>query len=288
MSTRSDNPSRRQTLYGLGTAGLALTAATTAQAQGTTNAGRPLAGKVAIVTGARNNQGRAYAAALAGLGVNVVIHYHRVETRNEAADTAGLVEKAGAKAILIQGDLTNSENVKKLFDAAQTTFGGTDIVVHTVGAIIKKPLAQFTDAEFERLDAINNRALFYTMREAANRVRNGGRIIAIGTSLTAGSAPGYAVYAGTKAPVEEYTRMLARELGEKRITVNAIAPGPLDNTFFHAAETPQSTAFAASLSVERRLGKIEDIVPLVEFLAQPPSQWVNGQTLWINGGYLTR
>ncbi|MEM1396445.1 MAG: SDR family oxidoreductase, partial [Pseudomonadota bacterium] len=137
-------------------------------------------------------------------------------------------------------------------------------------------------------DAINNRALFYSLREASLRVRDGGRIINTGTSLLAGAAPGYAIYSGTKAPVEEYTRMLAKELGAKRITVNSFAPGPVDTPFFHEQETEQSAAYAARLSTEQRLGAIDDIVPVVAFLASADSQWVNGQTIWINGGYLTR
>ena len=161
-------------------------------------------------------------------------------------------------------------------------------MVNNAGAIIKKPMAEFTDAEFERLEAINNRGLFYSLREAAIRVREGGRIINTGTSLLAGAAPGYSIYSGTKAPVEEYTRMLAKELGPKRITVNAIAPGPVDTPFFHGQETEQSAAYAARLSTEQRLGTVDDIAPLVGFLADPAAQWINGQTVWINGGYLTR
>ena len=126
------------------------------------------------------------------------------------------------------------------------------------------------------------------MREGARRLRDKGRIIAIGTSLTAGAAPGYAVYGGTKAPVEEFARMMAKELGSKGITVNTIAPGPLDNPFFHAAETPESAAYAARLSVEGRLGTEDDIVPVVAYLTSPDSQWQNGQTFFVNGGYLTR
>lgn len=285
MTTTFD---RRNVLTGMGLAGLAAAAVSqSAQAQGVAQS-KSLAGKVAIVSGARNNLGRAYSVALANMGANVVVHYHRAETRDQAEETARLVRATGAKAALVQGDLSKPENVKAMYDTAQREFGGVDIVINNAGAIIKKPIAQFTDEEFERLDGINNRAVFYSLREAANRVRNNGRIINMGTSLLAASAPGYAAYSGTKAPLEEYTRKLARELAEKRITVNTIAPGPLDTPFFHGQETPQSAAFAANLSVERRLGKIDDVVPLVTFIASPDAQWVNGQTLWINGAYTTR
>jgi NAD(P)-dependent dehydrogenase (short-subunit alcohol dehydrogenase family) len=279
--------SRRQGLMALGlaAAGAAMGAAT-ASAQ--VPASRPLAGRGAIVSGARNNLGRAFAVALAGLGAGVVVHHHRPASRAEAEETARLVTAAGGRAVIVQGDLGEARNVRAMYDAAEAAFGGIDIVVNNAGAIIKKPLAEFTDEEFERLDAINNRALFYSLREAGRRMRDGGRIINIGTSLLAGSAPGYTIYAGTKAPVEEYSRMMARELSGRRITVNTVAPGPIDTPFFHGQETPASVAFATNLAVERRLGRVEDVVPLVTFLARPDSEWVNGQTLWINGGYVTR
>ncbi|MDX8354727.1 SDR family oxidoreductase [Cognatiyoonia sp. IB215182] len=286
MTTNDHAISRRSALTGLGVAALAGAAATQAQAQATVT--KPLAGKVAIVSGARNNMGRAFSVKLAEMGADVVVHYHRAETRDQAEETVRLVEAQGARAALTMGDLGQAENVRAMYETAELNFGGVDIVLNNAGAIIKKPLAEFTDDEFERLDAINNRALFYSLREAATRVRDGGRIINTGTSLLAGAAPGYTIYSGTKAPVEEYTRMLAKELGPKRITVNSFAPGPVDTPFFHDQETEQSTAFAARLSTEQRLGVINDILPIVAFLASPGSQWVNGQTVWINGGYLTR
>lgn len=286
MEIGDKSVSRRSILAGMGAATLAGVAASRASAQvaGT----KPLAGKVAIVSGARNNMGRAFSVKLAEMGANVVVHYHRAETQDQAEETVRLVEAQGAKAALTIGDLSRVENVRAMYDTAEQTFGGVDIVLNNAGAILKKPLAEFSDDEFERLDGINNKGLFYSLREAANRVRDGGRIINTGTSLLAGAAPGYTIYSGTKAPVEEYTRMLAKELGAKRITVNSFAPGPVDTPFFHGQETEQSAAYAARLSTEQRLGAIDDIVPIVAFLASPESQWINGQTVWINGGYLTR
>jgi NAD(P)-dependent dehydrogenase (short-subunit alcohol dehydrogenase family) len=175
-----------------------------------------------------------------------------------------------------------------VFDTALREFGHVDIVVNTVGLIVKKPLAEVTEADYERSQRANTKGTLFVMQEAARRMADNGRIIHIGTSLTAGSTPGYALYAGTKAPAEEFTRMLAKEIGKRGITVNNVAPGPLDNSFFHAAETPQSVGFAANLSVAGRLGREADITPVVEFLASPQAQWLTGQVLWVNGGYLTR
>jgi NAD(P)-dependent dehydrogenase (short-subunit alcohol dehydrogenase family) len=289
---------RRRVLGGLSAlAGVAAAvAAVSAQGQTSTSASaamaattdKPLKGKAAIVTGARNNQGRAYAAALAAMGANVVVHYHRAETKDQAEETARVVRVNGAKAVLVQGDLADLANVKIVFDAAQSSFGRIDVLVNTVGYIVKKPMTEITEADYERSQRANTKAILFTMQEAARRMDDNGRIINIGTSLTAGSAPGYSLYAGTKASGEEFVRMLSKEIGKRGITVNNIAPGPLDNPFFHQAETPQSVAFATNLSVSGRLGKESDITPVVAFLAGPQSQWVNGQTLFVNGGYLTR
>jgi NAD(P)-dependent dehydrogenase (short-subunit alcohol dehydrogenase family) len=284
---------RRRVLGGLtALAGVAAAAAVNAQGQATSSAtattDKPLKGKAAIVTGARNNQGRAYAAALAAMGADVVVHYHRAETKDQAEETARMVRANGAKAVLVQGDLADLANVKKVFDAAQSNFGRIDILINTVGYIVKKPMAEITEADYERSHRANTKSMLFCMQEAARRMNDNGRIINIGTSLTAGAAPGYSLYAGTKASGEEFTRMLSKEIGKRGITVNNVAPGPLDNPFFHQAETPQSAAFAANLSVSGRLGKESDITPVVAFLAGPQSQWVNGQTLFVNGGYLTR
>jgi NAD(P)-dependent dehydrogenase (short-subunit alcohol dehydrogenase family) len=282
--------SRRQFLSGVSAAAaLAATASARGAAAPDGAAGTPaLKGKVAIVTGARNNQGRAYAVALAGLGADVMLHFHRAETKDQNEETARLVRAKGVRVAQAVGDLGEVANVRKVFDVAQENFGRIDIVVNTVGVIVKKPLAEVTEAEYERCQRANTKVTLFVMQEAARRMADGGRIIHIGTSLTAGSAPNYALYAGTKASAEEFTRMLAKEIGKRGITVNCIAPGPLDNSFYHAVETPQTAAAAANLSVMGRLGSEADITPVVEFLASPQSQWVTGQTLWVNGGYLTR
>jgi NAD(P)-dependent dehydrogenase (short-subunit alcohol dehydrogenase family) len=280
---------RRRALSAAGLmTGLAAAGAARATSASAVAAAKPLQGKAAIVTGARNNQGRAYAIALARLGADVVLHFHRAETKEQNDETLHLVREQGARVATVIGDMADAGVAKAVFDAAQNTFGKVDIVVNTVGYIVKKPFAQLTEADYVRSERANVKALFHVFQQSAERLAENGRLIHIGTSLTAGSAPGYALYAGTKAPCEEFTRMVAREVGKRGITVNTIAPGPLDNTFFHAAETPESARFAANLAIVGRLGRESDITPLVTFLAMPESQWVTGQTLWVNGGYLTR
>lgn len=287
----SQSPISLNRRRGLSAAGLlTLAAAGAARAQSAASAvdAKPLQGKVAIVTAARNNQGRAYAVALARLGADVVLHFHRVETREQNNETVRLVREQGVRVATVIGDMADTSVARAVFDTAQNSFGKVDIVVNTVGYIVKKAFAQLTEADYVRSERANVKALFQVFQQSAQRLAENGRLIHIGTSLTAGSAPGYALYAGTKAPCEEFTRMVAREVGKRGITVNTIAPGPLDNTFFHAAETPESARFAANLAIVGRLGKESDITPLVTFLAMPESQWVTGQTLWVNGGYLTR
>jgi NAD(P)-dependent dehydrogenase (short-subunit alcohol dehydrogenase family) len=293
-TTTPDSPARRSLLGSLGGASAMIALAAGASGvlaqdnKAAAKDGKELKGKVAIVTGARNNQGRAYAIALGSMGADVVVHYHRAETKDQADETARLVRATGARVSLVQGDLGDVANVKKVFDTAEKDFGRVDLLVHTAGLIIKKPMVEVTEADYERSHRANTKAALFAMAEAGKRMKDNGRIVIIGTSLTAGSAPQYALYAGTKAPTEEFARMMAKEVGKRGITINVVAPGPLDNPFFHAAETPQSVQFATNLSVAGRLGKVEDVVPLIEFLASPRSQWITGQTLWINGGYLTR
>ncbi|MGL4883234.1 MAG: SDR family oxidoreductase [Waterburya sp.] len=252
------------------------------------NPERELTGKVAIVTGARANIGRSSSEALAKHGADVVVHYHRKETRDQAEETARLVEAQGTRAALVDGDLGQVETVMRTFDTAFENFGQLDILVNNAGAILKKPIAEVTDQDLERMINVNSRGTFLCMREAARRISDNGRIINIGSSLLAGMAPNYSAYAGTKATMEEITRMGAKELGERGITVNTIAPGPIDTPFFRSQETAETTEFASSLAVAGRLGTVSDIIPLLEFLALPSSQWITGQTIWINGGYLTR
>ncbi|NAS13966.1 SDR family oxidoreductase [Poritiphilus flavus] len=247
-----------------------------------------LKGKVAIVTGARNNLGRGYAVAFGAAGANVVVHHHKPDSRDQAEETASLVEKAGGKAAIAVGDLGQLSNIEKLFDTAIDQFGRVDILVNNAGQIVKKPLSEVTEEEYDRLANINSKGTFFCMREASRRLADNGRIINIGTTLFGKLTPNYSAYAGTKAGMEEYARALAREVGGRGITVNVVCPGPIDTPFFHSQEPPGAAAYVAKFSVAQRIGEISDVVPLVSFLASERSQWLTGQTFWVNGGYYSR
>jgi NAD(P)-dependent dehydrogenase (short-subunit alcohol dehydrogenase family) len=249
---------------------------------------QPLLDKSAIITGSTRNMGRAFAEALARLGADITVHYHGINAKIEADETANLVRKQGTRAIVVGGDLTNLSVVKRLFDETLNAFKRVDIVINNAGVIIKKPFVEITEEDFDRSFNINAKAAFFIMQEAARHITDNGRIINMGTTLLAATTGFYCVYAGSKAPLEDFTRALAKEVGPRGVTVNTVAPGPIDTPFFHGQENAQSVAYATHASVTNRLGRIEDIVPLIEFLASPQSQWITAQTLFINGGYLTR
>ena len=252
------------------------------------HAGEELAGRAAIVTGSARNMGRAFAAALAGMGADVVVHHHGPASRDDAAETARQVTGHGRRAAVVEGDLADPGNVKRLFEACAGAFGRVDVVVNNAGAIVKKRFVDVTEDDFDRCFGVNAKAAFFVMQEAARRLADGGRIINLGTTILGATIPMYGVYAGSKAPLEDFTRALAREIGHRGITVNTVAPGPIDTPFYHRQETPEAVAHATHGSVAQRLGRIDDVVPVVEFLASPRSQWITAQTLFVNGGFLAR
>jgi len=249
---------------------------------------KELTGNVVIITGAARNMGRGFALHLAEKGANIVVHYHNSKSRAEAEETAHMIENLGAKAGLFEGDLANVPVVKELFAYTMKLFGQVNIVINNAGLVIKKPFTEITEEDFDRSFGTNTKAAFFVMQEAARVMADNGRIINMGTPILGATIPYYSVYAGAKAPLEDFTRSLAKEIGHRGITVNVVAPGPIDTAFYHGAETPGSEARAAQASVAQRLGKIEDIVPIIGFLASADAQWVTAQTIFVNGGYLAR
>ncbi|MBU3006114.1 SDR family oxidoreductase [Paraglaciecola arctica] len=244
--------------------------------------------KVAIITGAARNMGSAFAVALAEQGFDIVVHYNSDTSMLAAKNTTELVQKIGAKALLVKGDLSIFDNVKVLFNKAVETFGRVDVVINNAGKIIKRPVVECTEDDYHQLFNINCKAAFFVMQQAAKCIEDNGRIINMGTSLLAAFTGSYSLYAGSKSPLEHFTRALAKEVGARGITVNTICPGPVDTEFFHGEENEQTVAYLRAASVANRLGKIDDIVPIVKFIASTDSQWTTGQTLFVNGGFVTR
>lgn len=246
-----------------------------------------LSGKVVVVAGASRNLGRLICETVAADGAAVVVHYNSESSAAKAQDVVAAVQKVGASAIAHRADLSRPDEVAGLFDAAEGEFGQVHAVVNTAGMVIKKPLVEATEAEYDEMFGVNAKAAFFTMQEAAKRVGDGGKIVTILTSLLAAYAGDYSLYAGSKAPVEHFTRALSKELFGRNISVNNVAPGPMDTPFFYPAESDDSVAFHKSQSMDGDLTKIEDIAPIVRFLLTD-GWWINGQTLFANGGYTTR
>ncbi|KZN69598.1 SDR family oxidoreductase [Pseudoalteromonas luteoviolacea] len=248
----------------------------------------PLLGKVALVTGAARNMGQAFACNLAEQGCDIIVHYHSEASFTDAEKTAHMVKDLGRKALVVQGDISSASAAENLFIQGIEAFGKVDIVVNNAGAVLKKAFVDYTEQEFDALFNINCKGAFFIMQNAAKRLEDNGRVINIGTSLLGAFTGNYALYAGSKAPLEQFTRTLAKEVGARGITVNTICPGPIDTAFFHAQEDPQSVQYLSAASVSNRLGKVEDIVPMVSFLASEQAQWTTGQTLFVNGGFVAR
>jgi 3-oxoacyl-[acyl-carrier protein] reductase len=237
-----------------------------------------LAGKIAIVTGATRGIGRAIAERLAGAGASVVVGY---ATKAALAEVVvnGIVADGG-RAIAVHADVARENDIRRLFHVAIDRLGPPDIVVANAGILTSGPVADATPADFDACFGVNARGTFLTLVEAARSVADGGRIIAISTNLTLQPFPGYALYAGSKAAVEQFVRVLAREVAARGITVNAVAPGPTDTDMLPEA----ARAGAAATIPLGRLGRPADIADVVAFLASEQARWITGQVLGANGG----
>ncbi|MEH6566597.1 MAG: SDR family oxidoreductase [Halopseudomonas sp.] len=238
--------------------------------------------KVALITGASRGIGAEIARRLAADGFAVAINY-----ANSATEAHKLVEKlaeAGARAVAIQADMAQPEQVRALFAQAEQQLGKLDVLVNNAGIMQTMPLAETSDELFARTFAINVQGVFACLREAATRLNEGGRIINLSSSALALKMPGYSVYNASKAAVEAMTQVLAKELRGRGITVNAVAPGPVETELFLDGKTVEMVQRLAHMSPLERLGQPEDIAAVVSFLASAQGGWVNGQILRANGG----
>lgn len=246
-----------------------------------------LAGRSAVVAAGAKNLGGLISTTLAEKGVNVAVHYNSPATEPDADKTVAAVQDAGVKAIKVQGDLTKPGNVSALFEATVDAFGGVDIAINTVGKLLRKPIVETSEAEYDSMFDINAKAAYFFLQQAGKRLNDGGSVITIVTALLAAFTDGYSTYAGAKSPVEHFTRAAAKEFAARGIPVNNVAPGPMDTPFFYGEETPERVEFHKSQAIRNQLTRIEDIAPLVVFLADE-GHWVTGQTIFANGGYTTR
>jgi 3-oxoacyl-[acyl-carrier protein] reductase len=238
--------------------------------------------KVAIVTGASRGIGAAVAERLARDGFTVVINYSGDVKSAEAL--ARKIEGKGGRALTAKADVSDPNAVRGMFDAAEAAFGGVDILVNNAGIMKLSKIADSDDALFDQHVAVNLKGSFNAMREAAKRLRDGGRIVNFSTSVVGTKLETYGVYTATKAAVETMTSILSKELRGRSITVNAVAPGPVATELFLSGKSPELIDRFARMNPLERLGTPEDIASTVAFLVGPDGGWINGQVLRANGG----
>jgi NAD(P)-dependent dehydrogenase (short-subunit alcohol dehydrogenase family) len=250
-------------------------------------------GKTVIIAGGAKNLGGLIARDLAAHGAKAIaIHYNSAGTKAEAEATVAAVKAAGGEAVTFQADLTTAGAVEKLFADTIAAIGKPDIAINTVGKVLKKPMIDISEAEYDEMTAVNAKTAFFFIKEAGKHLNDNGKICTLVTSLLGAFTPFYAAYAGTKAPVEHFTRAASKEFGQRGISVTAIGPGPMDTPFFYPAEGSDAVAYhktAAALSKFSKTGltDIEDIVPYIRFMVSE-GWWMTGQAILVNGGYTTK
>jgi 3-oxoacyl-[acyl-carrier protein] reductase len=241
-----------------------------------------LAGKLALVTGGSRGIGRAIVERLARDGAAVVFSFLQHQTAAEEVTAA--VAAAGGNALAVRADLGRLAEVRRLFDRAERHLGGLDILVNNAAVVVTTSVAEATEQAYDQVMAVNAKGTFFAIQQAARRLRDGGRIVNLSTVNTVLPAPGVAVYAASKAAVEQFTRVAARELAGRGITVNAVSPGATDTEMFRGANPPDAPERAAALTPLGRLGRPADVADVVAFLVGPDARWLTGQNLRASGG----
>ncbi|WP_237710502.1 SDR family oxidoreductase [Saccharopolyspora spinosa] len=234
------------------------------------------------MTGSSRGIGRAIAERLGADGMSVVVNYRA--DRAAADEVVAKIEASGGRATAVQADVTDPAQLRDLFDAAQRHFGGLDVLVNNVGTARFAPIAEASDEDFDVLFDTNARATFTALREAANRLRDGGRIVVISSGVTAANRPGTGLYGAAKAAGDQLVRVLAKELGPRRITVNSVQPGA---TRTDALAELQPESVLEQMAAQTPLGRIAepaDIADIAAFLASDDSRWVTGQVIHASGG----
>ncbi|WP_446903520.1 SDR family oxidoreductase [Burkholderia sp. YIM B11467] len=238
--------------------------------------------QVALVTGSSRGIGAEIARRLARDGFRVVVNY--AGSAGPAQEVVDAIVAAGGEAIAVQADVADTAATAALFDAAERAFGRVDVVVNSAGVMKLAAIADVDDASFDQTVAINLKGTFNVSREAAKRLRDGGRIVNLSSSVIGMRLPTYGVYIATKAAVEGLTQVLAQEMRGRGISVNAVAPGPVATELFLHGKSPELVDRMANMNPLERLGQPADIAGVVAFLAGPDGAWVNGQILRANGG----
>jgi 3-oxoacyl-[acyl-carrier protein] reductase len=240
--------------------------------------------KTAIVTGASGGIGKEIAERLGADGFGVIVHFSgRADNAEEAVKK---ITNAGGKAVAVEADVTDVASVKALFKQAHTTFGPISVVVHTAGIMPLSPIAKGDVETFDKVIAVNLRGSFLVMSEAASQLVDEGKLIVFSSSVIGKATPTYGPYIASKAGVEGLAKVLANELGERKISVNAIAPGPVSTPLFLKDKSEEMLEGIAKQTPFHRIGETSDIAPVISFLASPASNWITGQVIRVNGGFV--
>jgi len=241
----------------------------------------PLNGKVAIVTGASRGIGRGIAERLGRDGATVVVNY--AGSQQEAEEVATEITAQGGKAIALQANMSNLEDIRRLFQETVEQFGQLDILVNNAGTGIVAAIADVTEEEYDKVFNLNVRGVLFALQEAARRMNDGGRVINISSTTSIHPDAGMAVYAASKAAIKLFTQVLAKEVGDRGITVNTVMPGPTVPGMFDKMP-PEVQQQAAASSPFNRLGTPQDIADIVAFLVSEEARWLTGQDFSANGG----
>lgn len=238
--------------------------------------------KVVLITGSSRGIGAAIALKVSQAGAKVIINY--AGSKEPAEKLAQEINANGGEALAIKADVSNSAEVKNLFDESIAHFGKIDVLINNAGIMITKLIKDTTDEDFDRHFNINVKGTFNTMREAASKLADNGSIINFSTSVNRIMLPGYATYVATKSAVEQLTRVFSKEIGSRGINVNSVSPGPTNTELFTTGKSEEVIARLASLSAFNRIGETNDIANVVVFLASDDAKWINAQNIGVNGG----
>ena len=243
-----------------------------------------LQGKTAIVTGASRGIGREIALKLGKLGAAVVVNY--VKNGQLAEEVSSEIISLGGRALPVQADMRKINEIETLFNRAIENFGAVDILINNAGTILYKKIEDVTEEEFDDIFECNVKGLFFACQQAAKKMANGGKIINISSSLTKQMMPTYGAYAATKGAVEQITKVLSKELGQKRISVNSISPGPVDTELFTQGKSEEQIKFLSNMAAFGRIGAPIDIANVVALLVSDEAGWITGQNVCANGGFV--
>lgn len=238
--------------------------------------------KVAIVTGSSRGIGSAIAQRLSDEGAKIVVNY--AGSSDKAQEVVAQIEAKGGNAIALQADVSKIADIQRLFDQTIEKFGKVDILVNNAGIILYKLITDVTEADFDKIFAINVKGTYFACQQAAKRMADGGRIINFSSSTTAMMLPTYSAYVATKGAVEQITRVLAKELGGRGITVNVVSPGATNTELLMTGKTEEQINRLAQMAALGRLGEVQDIADVVAFLASDDARWITGQNIRVNGG----